>query len=134
MRVCHREPHFERVVGLEGAGVVGVADDADENEQGLAFDQRAFGGEPVDLGQLVPQRAIAPERRRDGSQRVAGLHRVNAPARTLLVGIDRIVSEIEIGERGARGRAIAKRAGTLGWPRAPRESALQCSSRAGCFF
>ena len=64
--MCHREPY-----------------NTDRDEQGLAFDQRALGGEAIDFGELVPKAGIAPERGRDGSQRVAGLHGVNAPARVL---------------------------------------------------
>lgn len=105
--------HLVGVVGVEGLGGVAVADHARGDAQGLALGQLGLAGEAVGLGELVPERGVAPDLGRDRLQGVAGAGGVGAAGRALAVGIDRVVELIEIGVGDAGGGAVAE--GARAW-------------------
>jgi len=77
------------VVGLEGGGVVGVLHHPGGDAQGLALAEPGLAGEAIGLGELVPERTIAPEVRCDRGERLAGADLVAAGGGALGVGVDR---------------------------------------------
>ena len=69
--------------------------------------------ETVGLGQLVPQRGIAPQARRDARQRVAAAHRVHARHAALIVAGERGGRLLEVRRARVRRLPEPERAGAL---------------------
>lgn len=103
-----------RIIGVERRRVERCALDARGQVQPLAGAERRPGGEAVGLGELVPERSIAPELLGDALQRITGAHHIAAGVRALIIAGDRRHARLikigisSLGRRAAPERAVPR--------------------------